>query len=66
VKHLHRYLSEFQFQWNHRDSPEICIAVVAALRTGTALRYQVLIAVAEGDQNASGQTAHTNNDDQPF
>jgi transposase-like protein len=43
VKHLHRYLSEFQFRWNSRETQEIFMLVVAALVIGTALPYKKLI-----------------------
>jgi hypothetical protein len=39
VKHLHRYLSEFQFRWNNREAQEIFMLVIAALVIGTALSY---------------------------
>jgi DNA-directed RNA polymerase subunit RPC12/RpoP len=51
VKHLHRYLSEFQFRWNHRKSPEIFSLVVAALVIGTALPYAKLIEPLEGERD---------------
>ena len=31
IKHLHRYLSEFQFRWNNRESQDIFVLVIAAL-----------------------------------
>lgn len=43
VKHLNRYLSEFQFKWNHRKSQEIFMLVVAALVIGSRLKYDDLI-----------------------
>jgi|SRR5208283_2810390 len=39
VKHLHRYLSEFQFRWNNRESQDIFALVIAALVIGAALPY---------------------------
>jgi hypothetical protein len=44
VKHLHRYLSEFQFRWNNRKAQDIFILVIAALVIGAALPYKNLIA----------------------
>ena len=43
VKHLHRYLSEFQFRWNNRKHQEIFMLVIAALVIGSALPYSELI-----------------------
>lgn len=39
VKHLHRYLSEFQFRWNHREAADIFALVIAALVIGSAMPY---------------------------
>jgi DNA-directed RNA polymerase subunit RPC12/RpoP len=47
VKHLHRYLSEFQFRWNNREAEDMFMLVVAALVIGGALPYQKLIATTE-------------------
>jgi hypothetical protein len=44
IKHLHRYLSEFQFRWNNRESQSMFLLVVTALVIGSALPYDVLIA----------------------
>ena len=52
VKHLHRYLSEFQFRWNNRKAPEIFMLVIAALVIGSALPYKELIAPVAETQNA--------------
>ena len=51
VKHLHRYLSEFQFRWNHRKSQDIFLLVVAALVIGSALPYARLIRRTEEAPN---------------
>lgn len=44
IKHLHRYLSEFQFKWNNREAQDIFLLVIAALVIGSALPYKQLIA----------------------
>jgi len=51
VKHLHRYLSEPQFRWNHRKAQEIFTLVIAALMIGTAFPDKELIAVQEKEQD---------------
>jgi transposase-like protein len=43
VKHLNRYLSEFQFKWNHRKAQDIFVLVIAALVIGSAIPYAKLI-----------------------
>jgi transposase-like protein len=52
VKHLHRYLSEFQFRWNHRKAQDIFVMVIAALVIGQALPYKELIASIDEEPNA--------------
>jgi len=42
VKHLHRYLSEFQFKWNHR-AQDIFVLVIAALVIGSSLPYRAVV-----------------------
>jgi hypothetical protein len=37
IKHLHRYLSEFQFRWNNHEAQEIFMLVIAALVIGSAM-----------------------------
>ena len=49
VKHLHRYLSEFQFRWNNRKSQEIFALVIAALVIGSAMPYKELIASVDAE-----------------
>ena len=44
IKHLHRYLSEFQFRWNNREAQDMFALVIAALVIGAALPYAKLIA----------------------
>jgi hypothetical protein len=43
IKHLLRYLSEFQFRWNNRKSENMFLMVVAALVIGSALPYKELV-----------------------
>jgi transposase-like protein len=42
IKHLHRYMSEFEFRFNSRDDQDIFAAVVIKLVTKSALRYKAL------------------------
>jgi hypothetical protein len=63
VKHLHRYLSEFQFRWNNRDSAEIFTYVVAALVIGTALPYAKLIESIDEQPNMGPEVSL---DGEPF
>jgi transposase-like protein len=44
VKHLDRYISEFQFRFNNREDQEIFAAVIIGLVIKTALRYKALTA----------------------
>ena len=46
VKHLHRYLNEFSFRFNSRDSQDLFGRIVVNLAIGAALRYAVLTASA--------------------
>jgi hypothetical protein len=54
IKHLHRYLSEFQFRWNNREAQEIFMLVIAALVIGSAMPYKKLIEPLPGEE-AAGQ-----------
>lgn len=63
VKHLHRYLSEFEFRWNNRESEDMFMMVVARLLMGAALRYKTLIAKPETATPAFEPLAL---DDEPF
>jgi hypothetical protein len=56
VKHLHRYLSEFQFRWNNREASDIFTLVVLALLIGKALQYKKLIGKPEGVKPASSES----------
>jgi transposase-like protein len=46
VKHLHRYLNEFSFRFNNRESQDIFNMIVLNLLIGSALRYKTLTAKA--------------------
>jgi transposase-like protein len=49
IKHLHRYLSEFQFRWNNREAQDIFMLVIAALVIGSAMPYETLIEPLPGE-----------------
>jgi transposase-like protein len=51
IKHLNRYLSEFQFKWNHRKAQDIFVLVIAALVIGSAMPYKALIQPLEGERD---------------
>lgn len=42
IKHLHRYLSEFEFRFNSPEDEEIFAAVVVGFLIKSALRYKTL------------------------
>ena len=63
IKHLHRYLSEFQFRWNNREAQDIFVLVIAALVIGTALPYKKLIEAMPGE-TATGPEVSL--DEEPF
>ena len=42
VKHLHRYLNEFSFRFNQRESEDLFALIIMNLAIGTALRYKAL------------------------
>lgn len=65
VKHLQRYLEEFTFRFNNRDTEDLFALTVINLLTGATLEYKKLIADAEGDPYAFGRAARPK-DDQPF
>lgn len=50
VKHLHRYLSEFQFRWNNREAQDMFPLVIAALVMGIAMPYAKLIEKASAPE----------------
>src|SRR5439155_23454812 len=49
IKHLHRYLSEFQFRWNNGEAHQIFMLVIAALVIGSAMPYKNLIEPLPGE-----------------
>ena len=50
IKHLHRYMSEFQFRFNSREDQEIFAAVVLNLVIEDALRYKALTSSSEASK----------------
>lgn len=56
TKHLHRYMSEFQFRFNGREDQEIFAHVVMNLVINDALRYKALtgepVSVKPSDSDA--------------
>jgi transposase-like protein/DNA-directed RNA polymerase subunit RPC12/RpoP len=68
VKHLGRYLAEFQFRFNNRDTEDMFALVMLNLVIGSALEYKRLISGPEGDPNAFDRTSAVENDedDTPF
>jgi DNA-directed RNA polymerase subunit RPC12/RpoP/transposase-like protein len=63
IKHLHRYLSEFQFRWNNREAQDIFMLVIAALVIGSAMPYKTLIASVD-EKTDKGPKAELNGE--PF
>jgi hypothetical protein len=63
VKHLNRYLAEFQFKWNHRKAQDIFALVIAALVIGSSLPYKMLIEPMEGEK---GTGPEVELDGEPF
>ena len=63
MKHLHHYLSEFQFGWNNRETQRIFLLVIAALVIGTALPYAKLIESVDGQPNTEPRVSA---DEEPF
>lgn len=63
TEHLHRYLDEFQFRWNHREVQTIFLLVIAALVTGSAMPYKQLIAPLPGE---TGSAEEGETDGEPF
>jgi transposase-like protein len=56
IKHLNRYLSEFQFRWNNRETQDMFALVIAALVIGIALPYAQLIGkISEPAQSSTSE-----------
>ncbi|HLK19893.1 MAG TPA: IS1595 family transposase [Bryobacteraceae bacterium] len=62
VKHLHRYLSEFQFRWNNREAEDMFPLVIAALVIGIAFPYAQLTAKTSQPEQPEAETS----EDVPF
>jgi transposase-like protein len=62
IKHLHRYLSEFQFRWNNRESQDLFALVIAALVIGSATPYAALTEPLGGEKATTG----TASEGEPF
>src|SRR5262249_4158556 len=63
IKHLQRYLHEFEFRWNNRENQEIFAAMVCGLVIKGALRYKVLTGPEIPDAPASDDLTLS---DEPF
>jgi transposase-like protein len=61
VKHLDRYIGEFQFRFNNREEQEIFAAIIIGLVIKTALRYKALTA-----KTATSLASETEPSDEPF
>ncbi len=61
VKHLDRYIGEFQFRFNNREEQEIFAAVIIGLVIKTALRYKALTA-----KTATSLPSESEPSDEPF
>lgn len=64
IKHLHRYIAEFQFRFNSRHDEEIFAAVILGLVTNTPLRYKVLTASESSVEPPAADDLTL--DDEPF
>jgi ISXO2-like transposase domain len=42
VKHLHRYLSEFEFRFNNRDNPHMFADTVTRLTSKSGMPYKLI------------------------
>ncbi len=50
VKHLQRYLNEFQFRFNNRETEDLFGLIITNLALGTALRYKALTAKLQASE----------------
>jgi len=66
IKHLQRYLNEFQFKWNHRTAHDIFVQVIVALVIGSALRYKALTGPQISADPASASQTEPPASDEPF
>lgn len=64
MKHLDRYIGEFQFRWNSRQDVQIFAAVIIGLVINDALRYKALTGAT--DAAASLPTASEPDEEMPF
>jgi hypothetical protein len=44
IKHLFRYLAEFELRWNHRSDADLFSVVIIRLLIASAMQYKALIA----------------------
>jgi transposase-like protein len=63
IKHLHRYLAEFDYRWNHRRDVDPFAKIVAALLIQGALEYKKLTGNPEPEKPADSEIVI---DDLPF
>jgi DNA-directed RNA polymerase subunit RPC12/RpoP len=57
IKHLFRYLAEFELRWNNRDNADLFAVVIIRLLIASALQYKALIApVSEHTDNGPEAT----------
>jgi transposase-like protein len=63
IKHLHRYMAEFQFRFNGRQDEDIFAGVIIGLVIKDALRYKSLTAQSE---KSSASETKTPDPDEPF
>jgi len=57
VKHLHRYLNEFSFRFNQRESEDLFALIIMNLAIGSALRYKALIGKTSEGETSQGPSA---------
>ena len=42
IKHLHRYLSEFQYRWNNKEQQDMFTLVIVQMLIASAMEYKAL------------------------